>query len=138
MIADQGADSLNGGTSRDLVHRGAGDDRIVLISGCGGSGADRFLPHPTQSRLHANMDFETGVDSLAIARVLLPLAPPDLPALLLGDPTSLAPHVVWRHNPFAATTTRSWDADGAGSAAALHLVTFDGQITLTMADLTLL
>jgi serralysin len=144
LFGRTGADSLTGGGSRDTLEGGAGNDSLDGGDGAdsltGGLGADRFHFAAPTEETDTIADFMEGEDRISISSAgfgdgVMPPGPLD-PAYLSLDASATGPGPKLVYN--AATGSLSWDADGAGGAAALRFAVLATRPLLDATDFVVL
>lgn len=144
LLGGGGADVLIGGDGADLLDGGAGPDRMT-----GGTGADtfRFSTAPVQGEMDRVVDFQAGVDEIAIAISALD---PDGSAGLVAGSVASQPGLFGENlsgaasGPGAELTYETdagrlwWDADGAGGDDRVLVTALLGAPALTASDIILL
>lgn len=138
LLGGANGDALNGGSGDDVLNGGASSDHLT-----GGAGADRFVfDLLTSSSLRDTIaDFEHGVDEIALSRAAFAgfagLAEGALvPALLTIGASAAGTGAQLVYNP--ATGALSYDADGAGGAAAVQVARLLGNPVIDAGDIVLL
>jgi Ca2+-binding RTX toxin-like protein len=128
-----GADQLVGAGGDDTLIGGDGKDKLT-----GGAGADTFVFGPADPASTDNItDFTHGVDHLAFQATDYGLAAGALdPSMLVLGPSAIDAHAEFVYD--AVKKTLFWDADGAGGAAGVAVVTFSTAVTLSASDFLIL
>lgn len=123
-----GNDSLDGGVGNDWLDGGSGQDTLT-----GGAGADKFVFTATIKTANADTitDFDVSEDSVLFARsvfkALAKGALSDADFALATDGDAASARVVYD----SATGSLFYDKDGAGSAAAVKVVSLATGLALT-------
>ena len=148
IFGGTGADRLIGARGIDTVWGEDGDDTLVMgYDGddvvYGGAGADRFVFNQNQTGNHLIMDFEHGLDRLKISQMLLQTPPPTGaldPALVsYGAAVGAEAQFVLTYDAATDTSQLLWDPNGDDpSGGAYALARFDGAVTLTASDITII
>lgn len=157
LLGEDGDDRLFGGTGDDLLLGGAGKDVLRGEAGAdtlnggsdadlliGGAGADVFLYESLTPGVDRIQDFVSGIDRLAFSATGFGadlVAGMDLAAtgrfvVAANGQGTIAGlgQFVWMQ----ALGVLTWDADGAGGAAAQRIATFDAGTTLNASDLQII
>jgi Ca2+-binding RTX toxin-like protein len=132
LTGNGGADKMQAGAGNDVLTGGAGADQLA-----GGSGADQFVFLKTSEGGDKISDFHSGEDHIALSASAFHLSGPisEGHGFVTGTAaTGPGATLIWD----AAHGLLSFDADGAGGAAALTLATLTGGASLTAADILLL
>lgn len=140
MVSQGGADTLTGNGENDVMNAGAGND--VLIGGAGadkltgGAGADQFVFNAPGEGGDTIKDFHAGEDHLVLSSSAFGLSGPlsEGHGFVTGSGAT-GPGATLIYDP--ATGVLSFDADGAGGAAATLLATLTGHPALTAGDIIL-
>ncbi len=139
LTGNGGDDFLYGGGGADTLIGGDGLDRLIGEAGAdtltGGAGADRFIFSTAPgSGVDVITDFnKTEVDQLLFLRSAFGLAPAD-PLVLVVNGAAVAAHSFLYNS---STGLLSYDADGAGGAAALDVASIGADLALVAGDLVL-
>ena len=120
IYGNAGNDTLIGGIGNDTLDGGDGDD--VLMGGLGldtltgGAGADTFVFNNVPDYADKITDFTVGTDKIAL-----------LKGIFASDTlTDFAHHIQYN----AQTGALSYDADGAGSGAAVQIATLSANLAI--------
>ncbi|MGC2855349.1 glycoside hydrolase family 113 [Novispirillum sp. DQ9] len=132
LYGNEGSDTLTGRGGRDTLYGEGGNDTLT-----GGAGADIFvLDNPGGGR-DVILDFQSGVDRLALSGLQYGLRPGMLNGQRLAFGTA-APRPGTRLVYDTASGRLSYDADGSGSGAAVAIAVLKGAPTVRASDLLIL
>jgi Ca2+-binding RTX toxin-like protein len=135
LLGGAGNDTLSGGAGEDALN--GGDGRDVLT---GDAGADRFVfdTTPVARSLDEIVDFEVGLDKIAIRAFLIPGGVADTPLSAANFAEDTATTAAQRIVYVESTGSVLYDADGSGAGAAVRFATVEAGLDLSASDFLLI
>lgn len=145
LRGDAGANVLSGGAGEDALYGREGDDTLVGGAGTdilsGGAGSDRFLFNAGDGNDFIT-DFVQGVDRITLSRSAF-----GLNAITGGEAALTSANADFITSGTVATSSKatffwnagtgvlSYDADGSGAGAAVHLATLTNGSSLSLSNI---